>query len=63
MDKITNEDLKKIIIKVIGANPKATADLKAGKTQSINFLVGQVMKEAKKKIEFKRLESLITSML
>ena len=63
VDEITNEDLKKIIIKVIGANPKATADLKAGKTQSINFLVGQVMKEAKKKIEFKRLESLITSML
>lgn len=63
VDDITDEDLKKIIIKVIGANPKATADLKAGKTQSINFLVGQVMKEAKKKIEFDRLVKLIQSLV
>ena len=63
VDDITDEELKKIIDKVIGANPQAVADLKAGKKQSINFLVGQVMREAKKKIEFKRLEALIISML
>ncbi|VVA44398.1 Aspartyl/glutamyl-tRNA(Asn/Gln) amidotransferase subunit B (fragment) [Candidatus Roizmanbacteria bacterium] len=63
VDDITDDDLKKMIIKVIGLNPKAVGDLKAGKTQSINFLVGQVIREAKKKIEFKRLESLITAMI
>lgn len=63
VDDITDEDLKKIITKIIGLNPKAVEDLKAGKTQSINFLVGQVMREAKKKIDFKRLESLITSIV
>ena len=63
VDDVTDEDLKKIIIKVIGANPQAVSDLKSGKTQSINFLVGQVMREAKKKIDFKRLESLITAMI
>lgn len=63
VDDISDEDLKKIVEKVLSANPQAVADLKAGKTQSINFLVGQVMREAKKKIEFKRLEALITSFL
>ncbi|MCR4312999.1 MAG: Asp-tRNA(Asn)/Glu-tRNA(Gln) amidotransferase subunit GatB [Candidatus Roizmanbacteria bacterium] len=63
VDDITDDDLKKIITKVIKLNPKAVEDLKAGKTQSINFLVGQVMREARKKIDFKRLESLITSMV
>lgn len=59
VDDITDDDLKKIITKVIGINPKAAADLKAGKTQSMNFLVGQVMREVKKKIEFNRLVNLI----
>jgi len=63
VDDISDEDLKKIISKIISLNPKAVEDLKAGKTQSINFLVGQVMREARKKIDFKRLESLITSMI
>ncbi len=63
VDDISDEDLKKIISKIISLNSKAVVDLKAGKTQSINFLVGQVMREARKKIDFKRLESLITSMI
>ena len=63
VDDVTDDDLKKIITNVIKLNPKAVEDLKAGKTQSINFLVGQVMREARKKIDFKRLESLITSMI
>ena len=63
VDDVTDDDLKKIITKVIKLNLKAVEDLKAGKTQSINFLVGQVMREARKKIDFKRLESLITSMV
>ena len=61
VDDVTDEDLKKMIIKVIGANPQAVSDFKSGKTQLINFFVGQVMREAKKKIDFKRLESFITS--
>lgn len=61
VDDVTDDELKKIIDKVIKANPQAVSDLKAGKTQSINFLVGQVLREAKKKIEFKRLVTLITS--
>ncbi len=61
VDDVTNEELQKIIDKVIKANPQAVSDLKAGKIQSINFLVGQVLREAKKKIEFQRLKGLIIS--
>ncbi len=59
VDDVTDEELKKIINKVIRANPQAVADLKSGKKQSINFLVGQVLREAKKKIEFQILFNLI----
>jgi len=63
VDDITDEDLKVFVEKVIRAQPQAVLDLKAGKVQSINFLVGQVMREAKKKIEFQRLETLLLKML
>jgi aspartyl-tRNA(Asn)/glutamyl-tRNA(Gln) amidotransferase subunit B len=63
VDDTTDEELKKFIDKVIKANPQAVADLKAGKTQSMNFLVGQVMREAKKKIEFQRLQQLIKKLV
>lgn len=59
VDDVTDEKLKEFIDKVIKANPRAVADLKAGKIQSMNFLVGQVIREAKKKIEFQRLQQLI----
>lgn len=63
VDDVSDEDLRKMISKIISLNSKAVTDLRAGKTQSMNFLVGQVMREARKKIDFKRLESLITSMI
>ncbi len=40
------EDIAK---KVIEANPKTVADFKAGKSQALGFLVGQLMKETKGK--------------
>lgn len=59
VDEISDDDLKIIIKKVLKANNKAVSDYKAGKTNTINFLVGMVMREAKKKIEFGRLVGLI----
>ncbi len=61
VDDITDEELKVFVEKVIRAHPQAVADLKTGKKQSINFLVGQVLREAKKKIEFQKLKELIIS--
>ncbi|MFA6016989.1 MAG: Asp-tRNA(Asn)/Glu-tRNA(Gln) amidotransferase subunit GatB [Patescibacteria group bacterium] len=63
VDEITDEQLKVFIDKVLSANQKAVADYKLGKTNVINFLVGMVMREAKKKVEFKRLEKLIIAQI
>lgn len=60
VDEVTDETLKEFIDKVLKANPKAVSDYKAGKSAAINFLVGAVMREAKKKIEFSRLVKLIS---
>jgi aspartyl-tRNA(Asn)/glutamyl-tRNA(Gln) amidotransferase subunit B len=59
VDEISDEQLKVFIDKVLSANQKAVADYKSGKTNVINFLVGMVMREARKKIEFNRLQKLI----
>lgn len=61
VDEITDEQLKVFIDKVLAVNQKAIADYKSGKTNVMNFLAGMVMREAKKKIEFKRLVGLISS--
>lgn len=63
VDDISDEQLKIIIKKILAINQKAVTDYKSGKTNVINFLVGMVMREAKKKIEFKRLEKLITEQI
>ncbi len=59
VDEITDDQLKPFIDNVLSSNQKAVSDFKSGKTNVINFLVGMVMRETKKKIEFKRLEKLI----
>lgn len=40
-------ELDNIVSKMIAANEKTVADIKAGKTQALQFIVGQVMKESK----------------
>jgi len=49
-DEVISEgEVGKIIDRVIAANSKPVADIKAGKSQALGFLVGQVMREAKGK--------------
>jgi len=43
--QISDSDaLGRVVDEVIAANPAAVADVRAGKSQAIGFLVGQVMK-------------------
>jgi aspartyl-tRNA(Asn)/glutamyl-tRNA(Gln) amidotransferase subunit B len=42
-------ELESIVDQVIGENPEATADLRAGKEQALKFLMGQVMKRTRGK--------------
>jgi aspartyl-tRNA(Asn)/glutamyl-tRNA(Gln) amidotransferase subunit B len=40
-------ELEQIVVEVIGENPKAVEDYRAGKSAAVQFLVGQVMKRTK----------------
>jgi aspartyl-tRNA(Asn)/glutamyl-tRNA(Gln) amidotransferase subunit B len=42
-----DSELEKIIMQIIEKNPKVVADYKAGKQNSLQFLMGQVMKETR----------------
>jgi aspartyl-tRNA(Asn)/glutamyl-tRNA(Gln) amidotransferase subunit B len=44
-----SSSLEAIILSVLADNPGPVADVKAGKTKAIGFLVGQVMKASKGK--------------
>ncbi len=50
-DSIDSNELSNIVTQVVSANPDAVEKYKAGKVQILGFLMGQIMKEAKKKIE------------
>ena len=41
--------IKKVVAKILEANPQSVADFKAGKDRALGFLVGQAMKETKGK--------------
>jgi len=45
--KISEIQLKKVIKQVLMKNPRVIADFKDGKTQAVEFLLGQVMRETK----------------
>jgi aspartyl-tRNA(Asn)/glutamyl-tRNA(Gln) amidotransferase subunit B len=44
--KISEEEVKKMVEKVIKENKKVWEEFKAGKKESLNFLIGQVMRES-----------------
>ncbi len=59
---VSDEELENVVKKVLLANPKALEDYKKGKTNVINFLYGQVVKELKKRVEFRRVQEMIEKM-
>ncbi|MDO8621298.1 MAG: Asp-tRNA(Asn)/Glu-tRNA(Gln) amidotransferase subunit GatB [Candidatus Levybacteria bacterium] len=58
-DQIDEKELEKIIDKVLKENPKAVSDYKSGKQNAIMFLMGQVMKNFKEKIDAEKVRILI----
>lgn len=44
---LSNDELHKIVEKIIIANPESVNDFKAGKDRAIKYLMGQIMKETK----------------
>lgn len=56
-DEVSEEEIQQAISTVIASQPKAVADYKGGKTQVMGFLLGMVMKELKRKIDPKRIQT------
>ena len=57
--QISDEDtIKKVVLKVLDANPQSIEDYKAGKDRALGFLVGQAMKETKGKANPKMLNQM-----
>ena len=44
------DEIEKLVNEVLNNNHKSIEDFKAGKTQAIGFLMGQVMKASKGKV-------------
>jgi aspartyl-tRNA(Asn)/glutamyl-tRNA(Gln) amidotransferase subunit B len=58
-----SNQLRELVKKAIAGNPKAVADVKAGKTKAIDALVGPVMRETKGKAPTDEIRKLLTEEL
>ena len=61
--QMDEKELEAIIKKVLAANPKAVSDYKSGKQQAMMFLVGQVMRETKGKLEVDKIKERLQKLL
>lgn len=60
---VNKNELEKIIEKVLSENPKAVEDYKKGKENAIMFLVGQVMRQFKEKVDAEKIKAVLTAKL
>lgn len=58
-----SSDLGKVCDEVISENPKAVSDFKAGKIESLNFLLGQVARKTKGKADTSLVRTLLENKL
>ena len=61
--KLSDEEMKKIIEEVIKENQKAVKDFQEGKEQAIQFLIGQTMRKTQGKADPKIVENLLKKIL
>ncbi len=62
--KISSEsEIEKVCRQVIKENKKAVEDFKSGKQESLNFLIGQVMRLTQKRADFKTAREILEKML
>ncbi len=53
LENLDSEDVDSFCREVIEENPESVSDFKNGNTKSLNFLMGQVMKKANRRADFK----------
>ena len=61
--KISGSDLEKVILEVLKENQKAVEDYKKGKTNALQFLIGQVMAKTKGQANLEELKEKLISEL
>jgi len=59
----SSSEIEKIAKEVIKENQKAVADFRAGKKESINFLIGQVMRKSNRRADYKTSKELLEKLL
>ncbi len=59
--KLSDEDTKKLVDEVLDANKSVFEEYKSGKKESLNFLVGAVMKISNRRADFIKVRQLIES--
>jgi aspartyl-tRNA(Asn)/glutamyl-tRNA(Gln) amidotransferase subunit B len=57
------DELERWCAEAIAGNPKSVADFKSGKDSAINALKGPVMKAAKGKVDPKRVDAMLRTLL
>jgi aspartyl-tRNA(Asn)/glutamyl-tRNA(Gln) amidotransferase subunit B len=55
--------IEKICEQVLENNPKAIQDYKAGQKEALNYLIGEVMKACKRKVDFKTCKSILEKLI
>lgn len=60
---INEGELEKVVNRILTENPNAVTDYKKGKENAIMFLVGQVMRQFKEKIDVDRIKAVLTTKL
>ncbi|MFH1801660.1 MAG: Asp-tRNA(Asn)/Glu-tRNA(Gln) amidotransferase subunit GatB [archaeon] len=55
----SEEEIKKLAQKIIKEYPKAVEDFKSGKKESLNFLIGQIMKISSKRADFRTAKKIL----
>ncbi|MBI2044223.1 Asp-tRNA(Asn)/Glu-tRNA(Gln) amidotransferase subunit GatB [Candidatus Pacearchaeota archaeon] len=59
----SEKEIEKIAEKVIKENLKAVQDYKSGKQETLNFLIGQVMKQSNKRADFRIAKEILLKLL
>ena len=64
LEQVSDEaELRRLAQEAIAAHPQAVADFRAGKTQALGFLVGQVMRKTKGRANAKKLSQILRELL
>ena len=63
-ETISNKsEIEKIAKEIIEKNKKAVKDYKSGKKESLNFLIGEVMKQSNRRADYKTAKEMLEKLL